>query len=255
MEFFSELFNSYGQFFSMEAFLSVVQDPANWGIIGTLIILEGLLSADNALVLAVMVKHLPEQQRKRALFYGILGAYFFRFLAIGLGVYLVQIWWIQILGGAYLLWISLKHFMGKEDDDEIENKPMSFWKTVLMVELMDIAFSIDSVLAAFGVSNQIWVLFLGGMLGVLMMRGVAQLFLALIQRIPELETTAFILISIIGAKMIAGSFGFHIDQKLFFGTLILVFCGTFVVHFIRKQRGKSQDVAEEIAATKEESDQ
>lgn len=255
MEFFSELLDSYGQFFSMEAFLSVVQDPANWGIIGTLIILEGLLSADNALVLAVMVKHLPEQQRKRALFYGILGAYFFRFLAIGLGVYLVQIWWIQILGGAYLLWISLKHFMGKEDDDEVENKPMSFWKTVLMVELMDIAFSIDSVLAAFGVSNQIWVLFLGGMLGVLMMRGVAQLFLALIQRVPELETTAFILISIIGAKMIAGSFGFHIDQKLFFGALILVFCGTFVVHYIRKQRDKSQDVAEEIAVTKEESDQ
>lgn len=252
MEFLSDLLESYGQFFSAEAFLEVVQDPASWGIIGTLIILEGLLSADNALVLAVMVKHLPEQQRRRALFYGILGAYVFRFLAIGMGVYLVQIWWIQILGGGYLLWIALKHFLGKDDDDDVENKPMSFWRTVLMVELMDIAFSIDSVLAAFGVSNQIWVLFLGGILGVLMMRGVAQLFLALIQRFPELETTAFVLISIIGAKMVAGSFGFHVDQKLFFATLIVVFCGTFVVHYIRKHREDAKDVAEEVAATKEE---
>ncbi|MEH7120616.1 hypothetical protein V7128_24830, partial [Neobacillus vireti] len=67
-------------------FKEVFTNPASWGVIGTLIILEGLLSADNALVLAVMVKHLPKKQQRKALFYGIFGAYFFRVVAIGIGV-------------------------------------------------------------------------------------------------------------------------------------------------------------------------
>ena len=75
----------------------------------------------------------------------------------------------------------------------------TFWGTVVAVELMDIAFSVDSVLAAFGVSEQVWVLLVGGMLGVLMMRGVAGVFLKLIDRVPELETSAYILILIIAS--------------------------------------------------------
>ncbi|MED4403800.1 TerC family protein [Metabacillus fastidiosus] len=236
MDFFQEIINSYGSFFSVEAIQEIFTNPASWGIIGTLIILEGLLSADNALVLAVMVKHLPPKQQKRALFYGILGAYVFRFLAIGLGVFLIKITWIKVAGGLYLIWLVVQYFIKKNKEDEnVENKQMGFWRTVLAVELMDIAFSIDSVIAAFGVSDQIWVLFVGGMLGVLMMRGVAQVFLALIAKVPELETAAFILIAIIGTKMIAGAFGFEISQVLFFSILIAIFLGTFVVHYFRKK--------------------
>ncbi|MED4532849.1 TerC family protein [Metabacillus fastidiosus] len=237
MDFFQEIINSYGSFFSVEAIQEIFTNPASWGIIGTLIILEGLLSADNALVLAVMVKHLPPKQQKRALFYGILGAYVFRFLAIGLGVFLIKITWIKVAGGLYLIWLVVQYFIkkNKEEDENVENKQMGFWRTVLAVELMDIAFSIDSVIAAFGVSDQIWVLFVGGMLGVLMMRGVAQVFLALIAKVPELETAAFILIAIIGTKMIAGAFGFEISQVLFFSILIAIFLGTFVVHHFRKK--------------------
>lgn len=65
------VWQSVGMLFSLEALLQAVTNPVNWGIIGTLVLLEGLLSADNALVLAMMVKHLPEEQRKKAL-YGIL---------------------------------------------------------------------------------------------------------------------------------------------------------------------------------------
>lgn len=242
MDFFQEITNSYSSFFSLEALQEIFTNPASWGIIGSLIILEGLLSADNALVLAVMVKHLPPKQQKRALFYGILGAYVFRFLAIGLGVFLIKITWIKVAGGLYLLWLVVQYFIKKnQEEKEVENKPMGFWRTVLAVELMDIAFSIDSVIAAFGISNQIWVLFLGGMLGVLMMRGVAQLFLALIEKVPELETSAFVLIAIIGVKMIVGAFGFHIGEVQFFSLLISVFLGTFVVHYFRK-KGKKETI-------------
>ncbi|KQX45346.1 MULTISPECIES: TerC family protein [unclassified Paenibacillus] len=236
-DFFQSFINNFLNFFNWEVLSTTLSDPVSWGIIGTLVILEGLLSADNALVLAVMVKHLPKEQQKKALFYGLLGAYIFRFIAIGVGTFLVQITWIKVLGGAYLLWIAISNlfFKKKEEEGEVKNKGLSFWRTVLAVEVMDIAFSVDSVLAAFGVSDKVWVLFLGGIIGVLMMRGVAQVFLKLIDKIPELEKAAFILIIIIGLKMIAGAFGVHISHVLFFSTLIVIFGGTIVLSLLRKK--------------------
>jgi len=236
-EFITGITANYGHFFNMAELLSVIYNPMNWAIIGSLIVLEGLLSADNALVLAIMVKHLPKNQQKKALFYGILGAYLFRFVAIGLGTYLIKIWWIKAAGALYLLWMALQFFLKKSDEEEeIKDVPYGFWRTVLAVEIMDIAFSIDSVLAAFGVSDQIWVLYLGGIFGVMMMRGVAQIFLTLIDRYPELETTAYIIIGIIGAKMMASVFDYHVSQVVFFSTLITIFMGTFVVHHLVKPR-------------------
>lgn len=238
MEFLQEILNNYRTFFSLEAFENVIFDPTNWGVIGTLVILEGLLSADNALVLAVMVKHLPKDQRKKALFYGIFGAYFFRILVIGLGISLIHIAWIKIVCGHYLLWIVFQNLLQKKDEgDEVQQKKMGLWRTVVTVELMDISFSFDSVIAAFGVSNKEWVLFLGGILGILMMRGVAHLFLALIEKVPEFEITAFTLIAVIGVKMIVSAFGFHMDEMVFFSILITIFLGTFIVHLFRKNSG------------------
>ena len=236
-DFFQGIFTSYAQFFSLDALLATLTDPVSLGIIGSLIILEGLLSSDNALVLAVLVRGLPKRQQKKALFYGIWGAYFFRFLAIGLGLYLVQIRWVKIIGALYLLWMSAKYFFSNQDenDNAVEQSDKSFWAVVLQVELMDIAFSIDSVLAAFGVSGKVWVLFLGAIFGILMMRGVARIFLVLIEKYPELETTAYVLIGLIGAKMMASVFGYVVSDELFFVILILVFFSTFIFHFINAQ--------------------
>lgn len=232
----------------------VLTNPVSWGLIGTLVILEGLLSADNALVLAVMVKHLPPEKRKKALFYGLLGAYAFRFIAIGIGVFLIKLWWVKILGAGYLAWLSIKYFIDKRkgsggDDEEAEGLNQSgllirlfgtFWGTVVAVELMDIAFSVDSVLAAFGVSEQVWVLLVGGMLGVLMMRGVAGVFLTLIDRVPELETTAYILILIIALKMLLAVFHIDMGHLTFFIILLVTFGATFVVHFMNKKKEESK---------------
>lgn len=236
-EFITGIMASYSHFFSMAELISVVSNPMNWAIIGSLILLEGLLSADNALVLAIMVKHLPKEQQKKALFYGIVGAYLFRFIAIGLGTYLIKIWWIKAAGALYLLWMALQYFLKKnaEEEEGVKEVPHGFWRTVLAVEIMDIAFSIDSVLAAFGVSDQIWVLYLGGIFGVMMMRGVAQVFLTLIDKYPGLETTAYLMIGIIGAKMMASVFDYHVSQVVFFSTLGLIFIGTFVIHHLKER--------------------
>lgn len=241
MDWFSDFFRSisenYGHFFSWSDVVATLSDPVSWGIIGSLVLLEGLLSADNALVLAVMVKHLPKEQQRKALFYGILGAYLFRFLAIGLGTFLIGFWEVKALGALYLFYIAYKGlFKGGGEEGETKNKGTSFWRTVLLVELMDIAFSIDSVVAAFGLSNQVWVLFLGGILGVLMMRGVAQVFLKLIAKYPELEQSAFLLIALIAGKMLAGAFGYEMPHVIFFTVLIAVFVGTIVYSASKRKK-------------------
>ena len=247
------IINTYAAFFDWDMWVQVLTDPVSWGLIGTLIILEGLLSADNALVLAVMVRPLPEKQRKKALFYGLLGAYFFRFLAIGVGVFLIKLWWVKVLGAAYLAWLAIQYFIEKskggsveEEVGEIKAKGIlirmfgTFWGTIVAVEIMDIAFSVDSVLAAFGVSEQIWVLLLGGMIGVLMMRGIAGVFLKLIERVPELETTAYILIAIIATKMGLSVVGIDIGHITFFIVLIVMFLATFVIHNINNKKAAHQ---------------
>ncbi|MEO2076485.1 MAG: TerC family protein [Bacillus sp. (in: firmicutes)] len=250
----NHILDTYSQFFNWSMWAEVLTNPVSWGLIGTLVILEGLLSADNALVLAVMVKHLPPEKRKKALFYGLLGAYAFRFIAIGIGVFLIKLWWVKILGAGYLAWLSIKYFIDKrkgseEGDEEAEGLNQSgllirlfgtFWGTVVAVELMDIAFSVDSVLAAFGVSEQVWVLLVGGMLGVLMMRGVAGVFLTLIDRVPELETTAYILILIIALKMLLAVFHIDMGHLTFFIILLVTFGATFVVHFMNKKKEESK---------------
>ncbi|WP_281862956.1 TerC family protein [Planomicrobium okeanokoites] len=191
-----------------------------------LIGLEGLLAADNAVVMAVMVKHLPKAQQKKALFYGLAGAFVFRFAALFMITLLVNIWQIQALGAAYLLFISAKHIYDqrKGEDHSIEpeaTKGSGFWMTVLKIELADIAFAIDSMLAAvalavtlphldlFGVSDigginsgQFTVMLAGGLIGVIIMRFAAHKFVQLLEKYPQLETAAFVVVGWVGVKLL-----------------------------------------------------
>lgn len=124
MDWFSDFFRSisenYGHFFSWSDIVGTLSDPVSWGIIGSLILLEGLLSADNALVLAVMVKHLPKEQQKKALFYGILGAYLFRFLAIGLGTFLIKFTLVKVLGALYLFISLIKDYSSEMNPAKVK---------------------------------------------------------------------------------------------------------------------------------------
>ncbi|WP_313891471.1 TerC family protein [Psychrobacillus sp.] len=190
-----------------------------------LIGLEGLLAADNAVVMAVMVKHLPKVQQKKALFYGLLGAFVFRFLALFMITFLVNVWQVQAIGAAYLLFISIKHIYDQrkkeeEEEQEVEtanSKGSGFWFTVLKVELADIAFAIDSMLAAVAIAltlphlgdfeiggingGQFSVMLLGGIIGLIIMRFAAHKFVKLLEKMPSLETAAFLIVGWVGVKL------------------------------------------------------
>lgn len=185
-------------------------------IVLNLILIESLLSVDNAAVLATMVMDLKKEERVKALRYGIIGAYVFRGISLLLAAWLVKIWWLKPLGGLYLLYLTYDYFRTKktpEPEDDTLNKEEKwfyrlsrgmigqFWATVVAVEIMDLAFSLDNVFAAVAFTDNIILICTGVFIGILAMRFVAQYFVRLLEKYPFLETSAFIVIGILGLKL------------------------------------------------------
>lgn len=177
--------------------------------IGLLVLLEGALSADNALVLAVLVLPLPPEQRTRALRYGIGGAFAFRILSTLFATYMIHWNWVKLIGALYLLYLPAKHFI-----DHPENRPggakaaiktflglSAFWSTVIRVELTDIVFAIDSILVAVAMSRKAWVIVTGGILGILAMRLLIGQLLGIVQRYPAIVDGAYVIVAWVGIKL------------------------------------------------------
>ena len=170
-------------------------------VILTISILEGLLSADNALVLAVLVRALPKHQQRKALLYGLGGAFFFRFLAILSAATLIRYWFLQLLGATYLAYLAIKHFAAHTGGSRKVRSVPGFWRTVMVVELTDLAFAIDSILAAVALTSKIWLVYIGGALGMVFMRVAAGFFIGLLERFPLLEHSAYLVIGWIAVKL------------------------------------------------------
>jgi YkoY family integral membrane protein len=236
-----------------------VQDLA---VVALLVVLEGMLSIDNALVLGLLAKRLPKHEQPKALLYGLAGAFIFRFIAVLTASLLLQWTFVKFLGGAYLVYIGVRHlfFESKEtvDDEKIvldehghpklveestgeelpeseqeleirERVPVymtperrkqlglaSFWPTVFVIELTDIAFAVDSILAAIAMVGspppghppdalhpKLWVVILGGLLGLVLMRFAARIFITLLEKFPRFEISAYLLVIVIGLKLLA----------------------------------------------------
>jgi YkoY family integral membrane protein len=209
--------------------------------IGLLVALEGLLSADNALVMAIMVLGLPKSQHKQALHYGLVGAFAFRIIATLLAVYLIQVSWVKLLGGLYLLYLSYDHFTshGEEGDRRAPPKARGMlglsplWATVVRVEAVNLAFSIDSILVAVAMSPKRLVVITGGILGIIAMRLVVGQLLALVQRYPALVDGAFVIIAWVGVKLgleylhAVRLVPFEVPRWLSIGLIVVIFLIAF----------------------------
>lgn len=181
-------------------------EAADIGKIGALVALEALLSADNALILAIMVRHLPKDQQKRALFYGLAGAVVLRIGAIFLAAQILNLWWLQVLGALYLLYLPLKHFISHATKGDAKGaEGASFWMTVLYADLADLAFAVDSVLVAVAVVSQqskMWVIFAGAAIGIILLRFAANWCLKLMERYPVFDHVAYALVGWAGVKLL-----------------------------------------------------
>jgi YkoY family integral membrane protein len=234
-----------------------VQDLA---VVLLLVVLEGMLSIDNALVLGLLAKRLPKNEQPKALLYGLAGAFIFRFIAVLTASLLLRWTFVKFLGGAYLVYIGVRHlfFESKEkevekiildehghpklveesgeelseEEEELEIRERvpvymtarrrkelglaSFWPTVFVIELTDIAFAVDSILAAIAMVGsppkgtppdafhpKLWVVILGGLLGLVLMRFAARIFIVLLEKFPRFEISAYLLVIVIGLKLLA----------------------------------------------------
>lgn len=233
-------------------------EGSDLAIVALLVLLEGVLSIDNALVLGLLAKRLPVHQRARALSYGLIGAFVFRVIAICTASLLLQLPFVKFLGGAYLVYIAVKHLFfeskeeghdeikldehghpiivdeetqqpvsGEREEQEIEErsplpvKPAgksivgaAFWPTVAVIELTDVAFAVDSILAAMALAGsrteKLWVVITGGIIGVVLMRFAAAIFIRLLERFPRFEMSAYLLVVVIGLKLL-GDWTFNSD--------------------------------------------
>lgn len=227
--------------------------PSDLVTIGLLIALEGLLSADNAMVLAILVLGLPKSQQKKALRYGMLGAFFFRGVATLLAAYMIQLGWVKLVGAAYLLYLVYRHFAGGGDGEDRRAAPRAqpwlglnaFWGTVVKVELTDIVFAIDSILVAVAMSPKRWVILTGGILGIAMMRLVIGKLLALVERYPVLVDGAFVIIAWVGAKLLIeyahaeGYIHFEVPKFISLGVIVAIFAIALGYALIAERRAEA----------------
>jgi tellurite resistance protein TerC len=170
-------------------------------VIVSLIIIEGLLSVDNALAIAAMANHLPGRQKYLALKFGIIGAYFFRGLCLAFAAWIIESPWLKICGAAYLVYLMCDHFHGSGDTKSTEPSKMAqrgFFGTIAAIEIMDLSLSVDNVVAAVAMSPKFWVVCTGVFIGILALRFVAGACIRLIEKFPILEHTAFILVGYVG---------------------------------------------------------
>ncbi len=230
-------------------------EAADFVTIGLLVLLEGLLSADNAMVLAVLVLGLPKHQQRKALRYGILGAFVFRAIATMLAVYLIALSWVKLIGAAYLLYLAVHHFTSQGDAGERRTPPKAkpllfltaFWATVVKVELTDIVFAIDSILVAVAMSNELWVILTGGILGIIAMRLVIGQLISVVERYPALVDGAFIIIAWVGIKLlleyahVAGYVHFEVPKWLSLGLIVVIFIAAFL--YARREEARHPHVA------------
>ncbi|KRN26797.1 TerC faamily membrane protein [Liquorilactobacillus mali] len=233
----------YGPFFNVENWKLVIESGSDWLVILSLALIECLLSVDNAIVLAAQTKVLPtKEEQEKSLFYGLWGAYVFRFLIIGVGTYLINFWEIKVVGAGYLLYLSLAHFyhiyhpVAKKKKAKGKRLLPLFWSVVVSIELMDIVFSIDSVLASLAISSNPVIVLIGGMIGILCMRGIAEIIIKLMEIIPELEVMAYALIGLIAVKLFISipMIDIEIPAPLFAGVVLLAIIITFIVNRVRR---------------------
>jgi YkoY family integral membrane protein len=218
-------------------------------------------------VLAIIVLGLPKKDQRKALRYGIFGAFFFRILAILLAVHLIQFGWVKVIGAAYLLWLSYDHFFGHHNGETRGAiKPATgwlglspFWATVAKVELTDIVFAVDSILVAVAMSRKLWVIITGGVLGIIAMRLLIGQLLGIVRRYPAIVDGAYVIVAWVGIKLMIEYLhaihviGWEVPRWLSI-TVVLVLFGISAIYARWKERpaakrgaaDEAQDLIEKI---------
>jgi YkoY family integral membrane protein len=207
-----------------------------------IMILEIVLSIDNAAVLAAMVKELPKEQQKKALTYGIAGAYVFRGLALLFASVLIKLVWLKVAGGLYLMYLAYNALstnveQGGESKMTIKIPFLSaLWSTIVAIELMDLVFSIDNVFAAVAFTPNLWLICGGVFIGILAMRFATTKFVKVLEKNPVLERVAYWVIGALGLKLVSSYWLHDLNTEAIDAVFSILTLLAFVVPLIIKKK-------------------
>ena len=207
-----------------------------------IIILEIVLSIDNAAVLAAMVKELPKEQQKKALTYGIAGAYVFRGLALLFASVLIKLVWLKVAGGLYLMYLAYNALstnveQGGESKMTIKIPFLSaLWSTIVAIEMMDLVFSIDNVFAAVAFTPNLWLICGGVFIGILAMRFATTKFVKVLEKNPVLEKVAYWVIGALGLKLVSSYWLHDLNTEAIDAVFSILTLLAFVVPLIIKKK-------------------
>jgi YkoY family integral membrane protein len=207
-----------------------------------IMILEIVLSIDNAAVLAAMVKELPKEQQKKALTYGIAGAYLFRGLALLFASVLIKLVWLKVAGGLYLMYLAYNALstnveQGGESKMTIKIPFLSaLWSTIVAIEMMDLVFSIDNVFAAVAFTPNLWLICGGVFIGILAMRFATTKFVKVLEKNPILERVAYWVIGALGLKLVSSYWLHDLNTEAIDAVFSILTLLAFIVPLIIKKK-------------------
>ena len=188
-------------------------------ILVILVGLEAVLSADNAIALASLVKGLKDVElEKKALNLGLIAAFVMRMALILAATWVIQYWQFELLGAIYLLWLAGKYFIAGDQDETGESRHQfsSLWQLIPLIAITDLAFSLDSVTTAIALADDRWLVITGGVIGIIALRFLAELFIRWLEEFKYLQDAGYITVSLVGLRLLlrVTNHGFELPEWL-----------------------------------------
>ncbi|RWO59556.1 MAG: TerC family protein [Mesorhizobium sp.] len=217
-----------------------VSDPTAWVALLTLIVLEVVLGIDNLIFISILTNKLPEAQRARARRLGISAALIMRLVLLATISIIVQLTtpvftafghgfsWrdlILIAGGLFLVWKATKeihHTVDLEDHQDTmmgETLQLSLGGAIFQILLLDLVFSIDSIITAVGMTDEIAIMYIAVIVAVTVMMLAAGPLANFIAKNPSIVMLALSFLLMIGMTLIADGMGFHVPKGYIYAAM------------------------------------
>ena len=246
--------------------LSIFADPNNWAAIVALIAMEVVLGIDNLIFISILTNKLPEQYRAKARRIGIGLALGMRLVLLGLIAFIVTLTrplfeafghgfsWrdlILIAGGLFLVWKATKEIHHSVDsnptDDVLDTLTagLGFGAAIVQIILLDLVFSIDSIITAVGMTDQVPIMFLAVIVAVAVMLTAAGPLSRFIERNPTVVMLALAFLMMIGMTLIAEGFGAHVPKGYLYAAMafsVAVEGLNIMSRRVRQRRSKGKQV-------------
>jgi YkoY family integral membrane protein len=228
--------------------LSIDFNPQTLLLLPVLVALEAVLSADNAIALAALTQGLEDPElEKRALNIGLVFAYVLRMTLILTASWVMKYWQVELAGAAYLLWLVFQYFTSEAEGGEAHHGPRfaSLWQAIPVIAVTDLAFSLDSVTTAIAVSQETWLILIGGTIGIVALRFMAGLFILWLTEYEHLEDAGYLTVALVGVRLLLRVINPDFVPPEW--VMVLMIAGIFVWGFSQRKLVAAEEVASEGA--------